>query len=82
MAPLAAGVLAICEGIMLGHPDDDAILAASLPVWDALYTALRAKWLIESRRLTVPPACGKGPSAKVAFVRALLAREAPPRPPG
>jgi hypothetical protein len=38
----AAGVEALVRGLQLQHKTDDALLAAAIPLFDTLYTALRA----------------------------------------
>lgn len=42
LAPQAAGLLAVSLGLGRNFPDDDALLAAALPVYDALYAWCRA----------------------------------------
>jgi hypothetical protein len=37
----APGLALLVRGLQAQHPDDDALLAAALPLFDALYTALR-----------------------------------------
>ena len=37
LSPQAAGLLAVSQGMSLLHADDHAMLAATLPVYDALY---------------------------------------------
>ncbi len=38
----AAGLVLLVRGLQLQHPQDDALLAAALPLFDTLYTALKA----------------------------------------
>lgn len=42
-ADAAAGVETLVRGLMQQHADDDALLGASLPLFDALYTGLRGE---------------------------------------
>jgi hypothetical protein len=39
----AVGVETLVRGLQVQHPDDDALLAAALPVFDSLYVAMRAE---------------------------------------
>lgn len=61
---IAVGLLATAEGISLTNQTDDEILAASFPVYDALYAnfstqnAMREQGVV----LTHPPQDGRGPS--------------------
>lgn len=43
LAPESASLLAVSRGLSLLHADDHAMLAAALPVYDALYAACRAE---------------------------------------
>ena len=70
---IAVGLLAVSEGMMLTNADDHEILAASYPVYDALYANFRAHALIESRGLTPPQATARtGPGPRTEFLRGLL----------
>jgi hypothetical protein len=69
---IAAGLLAISEGMMLVHPSDDAILQASFPVYDALYANLRAHALVSQKNLEIPGYQGLGPTLPTRFLRQVL----------
>lgn len=67
------GLIALAEGMWLVHQDDNAILEASFPMYDALYANFRTQQLVASRNLTVPGhADGRGPSSQVEFLRAIF----------
>lgn len=66
------GLLAFSEGISLVERTDAAILAASRPIYDALYANFRAHHLMHEAGLTAPPAAGKGPTNTVLMLRRLL----------
>ncbi len=68
----AVGLLAIAEGMMLTHQQDNAILDASFVVYDALYANFRTDALIESRGLAQPTGDdGRGPSQHIEFRRGI-----------
>lgn len=69
---MADGLLAIAEGMMLLHNDDNVIIEASLPVYDALYANFRAHHLLQSRGLKLPASENKGPVLPTLFLRKLL----------
>lgn len=69
---MAFGLLAISEGMMLRHRTDQAIIDASLPVYDALYANFRAHHLVQARGLTVPKPDARGPTAPAMFLRKVL----------
>ena len=76
---IAVGLLTFAEGVMLTNQDDDAILNASLPVYDALYANFRVRSLLEtSGAKPAGDADGRGPSAMFEQWRGLY-NEAPPR---
>ncbi len=61
---IAIGLLALSEGLMLRHQDDDAILTASFPIYDALYTALKMRAHLAREGIVIPHKGedGRGPS--------------------
>jgi hypothetical protein len=66
----AVGLVTLAEGLWLVHQTDDAILAASFGVYDALYANYRTKNIVYERQLTVPGhADGRGPTSQVTFLR-------------
>jgi hypothetical protein len=69
---IAVGLLAVSEGMMLRHDDDNAIIAASLPVYDALYANFHAHLLMEESGGRLPPYEGKGPTNPTKYLRGLL----------
>ncbi len=69
---IAAGLLAISEGMMLVHTSDEAILQASFPVYDALYANLRAHALVSQKNLELPGYQGLGPTLPTRFLRQVL----------
>lgn len=69
---IAAGLLAISEGMMLIEEDDAAIIERSLPFYDALQRYFRAHHLVTAGKLTVPERGGKGPTNETIFLRDLL----------
>ena len=69
---IAAGLLAISEGMMLLHDADDAILQASFPVYDALYANLHAHALVTQKQLEIPDYQGLGPTLPTRFLRQVL----------
>ncbi|MSQ20750.1 MAG: chromate resistance protein [Betaproteobacteria bacterium] len=70
--PMAYGLLAISEGMMLLKQPDTAIIESSLVVYDALYANFKAHHLLGLRGLQLPPMEGKGPSLPTMFLRKLL----------
>jgi hypothetical protein len=69
---IAAGLLAISEGMMLVHTTDEAILQASFPIYDALYANLRAHALVSQNNLVMPGYQGLGPTLPTRFLRQVL----------
>lgn len=69
---IAVGLLAISEGMMLIVDTDDAMIAASLPIYDALYAQLKVQSTLQQHQLSVPPPTGPGPGEKIRFLRTLL----------
>ncbi len=69
---IAVGLLAISEGLMLIVETDAAMLAASLPIYDALYAQLKVQSLLQQHQLSVPASIGTGPGEKIRFLRTLL----------
>jgi len=69
---IAAGLLAVCEGMMLLHESDEAILQASFPIYDALYANLHAHALVTAQGLTMPGYQGLGPTLPTRFLRQVL----------
>ena len=71
-AQTALGLLAISEGTMLLEDDDAAIIARSLPVYDALYTYLTAHELARANGAPLPAHEGLGPTQPTRYLRTLL----------
>lgn len=71
---IAVGLLAISEGFTLRSATDDEVLAASFPVYDALYAHFRVQALVAAEGITVPRPGPAGPGDKVRLLRALYAR--------
>lgn len=69
---IAVGLLAISEGVLLVNDTDAGIIAASLPVYDALYANLRAHQLVKDRNASIPEHAGRGPTLPTQFLRGLL----------
>lgn len=69
---IAAGLLAISEGMMLLHDADDAILLASFPIYDALFANLHAHALMSQKQLQMPGYQGLGPTLPTRFLRQVL----------
>jgi hypothetical protein len=66
----AVGLVTLAEGLWLVHQTDDAILAASFGLYDALYANYHTKTIVQERQLTVPGhADGRGPTSQVTFLR-------------
>ena len=71
---IAVGLLSISEGTIYRTSDDRAVLAASFPIYDALYADLQVRQALQSDG-TRPPAPGRpGPGDKIDFLRALYRR--------
>jgi hypothetical protein len=68
---IAVGLLAISEGMMLLHHDDNDIIRASLVVYDALYQNFRGLIALASQP-SLPASDGKGPTRRTQFLRHLL----------
>lgn len=68
----ALGLLAISEGTMLLEDDDAAIIARSLPVYDALYAYLTAHHLAQAKGTPLPVDEGLGPTRPTRYLRELL----------
>ena len=71
---IAVGLLAISEGIMASTADDDQVLAASFPIYDALYADFRVRAIVATEGIVVPKPGRAGPGDKVRLLRALYAR--------
>lgn len=69
---MADGLLAISEGMMLVHEDDNRIIEASLVIYDALYANFRAHHLLKTKGLKLPDYENKGPTLPTQFLRRLL----------
>ena len=69
---IAVGLLAISEGVLLVNHTDNAIIEASLPVYDAMYANFRAHQLVKARKASIPAAAGRGPTLQTQFLRNLL----------
>jgi hypothetical protein len=66
----AVGLLAFAEGVFLTNQSDDAILAASFPVYDALYANFRVLELLKFAGQEMPDhSDGRGPSKKFEGLR-------------
>jgi hypothetical protein len=72
---IAVGLAAIAEGMLLCARSDAELLAASFPIYDALYAQFRAQALVRERGLELPATAGEGPRPRVELLRALLASE-------
>ncbi len=68
----AIGLLAISEGTMLLEDDDAAIIARSLPIYDALYAYFTAHQLAKAKGVPLPAHEGQGPTRPTRYLRALL----------
>jgi hypothetical protein len=71
-ARTALGLLAISEGTMLLEDDDAAIIARSLPLYDALYAYLTAHHLAQAKGTPLPADEGLGPTRPTRYLRELL----------
>lgn len=69
---IAVGLLAISEGVLLKNEDDNAIITASLPLYDALYANFRAHQVMKDRGLKLPDSAGRGPTLTTQFLRGML----------
>ncbi|MES2414786.1 MAG: chromate resistance protein ChrB domain-containing protein [Pseudomonadota bacterium] len=80
---MAVGLLAFAEGVFLTNQSDDAILAASFPVYDALYANFRALALLKANGMAMPDhSDGRGPSKKFEGLRKLYNEGGKPTPYG
>ncbi len=68
----AVGLLAMAEGMLLVHHDDNEILEASFPIYDALYTNFRAHQIMEDKGGTLPAHGTLGPTNPTRYLRGLL----------
>jgi hypothetical protein len=68
----AVGLLAISEGMMLVNDDDNAIIAASLIVYDALYANFAAHHRLDASGRPVPAPGNQGPTLKTQLLRELM----------
>lgn len=71
---IAIGLLAISEGLGVRAASDDEVLAASLPVYDALYAHFQVQAIVAAEGLAVPRPGRAGPGDKVRLLRAVYAR--------
>ncbi len=79
----AVGLLAFAEGVFLTNQSDDAILAASFPVYDALYANFRVLALMKAQGLAMPDhSDGRGPSKKFEGLRKIYNDAGKPTPYG
>ena len=69
---IAVGLLAISEGVLLVNNTDNAIIEASLPVYDAMYANFRAHQVMKDRGLKLPDSAGRGPTLTTQFLRGML----------
>lgn len=69
---IAWGLLALSEGMMLTHRGDDAVIEASLAIYDALYANFRAHHLVAAGGKTIPPPDRLGPTVPTRFLRDVL----------
>jgi hypothetical protein len=69
---VAVGLLNIAEGFLVIHRTDGDILAASFPLYDALYANFTVHHLIETKGVALPPHAGKGPTAPTMFLRKIF----------
>lgn len=68
---IAVGLLTFAEGIMLTRQDDDAILTASMPIYDALYANFSVNAWIRDNDVAIAHdnKDGRGPTVFVETVR-------------
>lgn len=79
----AVGLLTFAEGVFLTHQTDHAILAASFPVYDAMYANFKVLELLKSKKLEMPDHHdGRGPSKKFEGLRRLYNEAGQPTPYG
>jgi hypothetical protein len=72
---IAVGLLAIAEGMLLARRDDAVILRDSMVFYDALYAQFRAEHRVHAEGHALPGhGDGRGPTARVEFLRALMDR--------
>lgn len=71
---IAVGLLALSEGFTLRTATDRAVLAASFPVYDALYAHFQVQAIVAAEGIAVPQPSRAGPGDKVRLLRALYAR--------
>ncbi|MSQ51460.1 MAG: chromate resistance protein [Betaproteobacteria bacterium] len=69
---IAVGLLAVSEGVLLVNETDNAIIDASLPIYDALYANFRAHQLVKARGASIPDSAGRGPTRPTLFLRGIL----------
>jgi hypothetical protein len=69
---IAVGLLAVSEGVLLVNDTDNAIITASLPIYDALYANFRAHQLVKARGASIPDSAGRGPTLPTLFLRDIL----------
>ncbi|MFM9971372.1 MAG: chromate resistance protein ChrB domain-containing protein [Burkholderiales bacterium] len=72
---IAVGLLAISEGVLLVNTTDNAIIDASLPIYDALYANLHAHQLMTAAGKSIPDSAGRGPTLPTLFLRGLLKQD-------
>lgn len=69
---VAVGLLALSEGIPILHRSDGDVLAASYPIFDALYARYRVRDAMADRRIPIPSGSdGRGPTRRVEAMRAV-----------
>jgi len=79
----AVGLLAFAEGVFLTHQSDLGILAASFPVYDALYANFKVLELLKSKKMEMPnDHDGRGPSKMFEGLRRLYNEGGKPTPYG
>ena len=71
---IAVGLLSISEGMIYRATGDDGVLAASFPMYDALYADLSVKHALQAGGLKPPAPTRPGPGDKIDFLRALYKR--------
>jgi hypothetical protein len=72
LGQIAVGLLAFSDGMMLTQETDQQVLDASMPVYDALWSTLKAEALLHERGLQPPDVPQYGPGPKTEFMKALL----------
>lgn len=79
----AVGLLAFAEGVFLTHQTDEGILAASMPVYDAMYANFKTVERLRAMKLDMPDDLdGRGPSKKFEQLRRLYNEAGKPTPYG